>query len=365
MATINGTNGNDTLDGSAGNDSISGKKGDDWLDGANGNDSLYGNEGKDTLYGGDGNDLLDGGASNDELWGGDGSDTYVFNRGGGVDSVDHDEDDTLLFGANIRPQDIDVQTNVESVTFAIRGTKDAITLDYYFDENTGDVYVPLKAVKFADGTVWNTNKIKQLALEGDDTSQDLRGFSSDDSISGLGGDDRLVGYDGDDTLLGGAGNDDLYDGDGDDILDGGTGNDYLNGEYGDDTFVFGRGYGSDTIDNGSEGDAEGDDTLLFKSDIKVADVKVKRSDDDLVLTFKNSSKDKVTIRDYFEGIDPLENIKFADGTTWHRSKIDALVGAPATDSLVEAMAAFEPVAAGEASMSIGDASALSPVIAAV
>ena len=34
---------------------------------------------------------------------------------------------------------------------------------------------------------------------------------------------------------------------GDDILDGGAGNDTLNGGAGDDVYVYGQGYGNDTV----------------------------------------------------------------------------------------------------------------------
>ena len=47
----------------------------------------------------------------------------------------------------------------------------------------------------------------------------------------------------------GSGNDYLYGNDGDDILDGGTGNDWLYGGNGNDTYIFGKGYGNDTIED--------------------------------------------------------------------------------------------------------------------
>ena len=71
---ITGTNGNDTLNGTAGNDQISGGRG---------NDKLYGRDGDDILLGGSGRDQLDGGAGNDYLFGGSGKDTLQ--GGTGVD----------------------------------------------------------------------------------------------------------------------------------------------------------------------------------------------------------------------------------------------------------------------------------------
>ena len=66
---------------------------------------------------------------------------------------------------------------------------------------------------------------------------------------GDGGNDTINGGAGNDALYGGTGNDYLYGNDGDDILDGGEGNDYLNGGNGNDTYIFGRNYGTDIIEN--------------------------------------------------------------------------------------------------------------------
>jgi Ca2+-binding RTX toxin-like protein len=66
---IEGTDGNDTLYGSAGADTISGGKG---------SDHLYGGAGNDTLDGGLGNDVLFGGAGADQNIGGDGYDTLSY-----------------------------------------------------------------------------------------------------------------------------------------------------------------------------------------------------------------------------------------------------------------------------------------------
>lgn len=57
-------------------------------------------------------------------------------------------------------------------------------------------------------------------------------------IDAGGGNDTLIGSDFDDDLRGGAG---------DDILDGRGGNDILRGGSGFNTFVFGDGYGADTV----------------------------------------------------------------------------------------------------------------------
>lgn len=90
---LNGLGGNDVLDGGSGDDTLSGGEGNDLLGGGEGNDLLIDDAGNDTLMGASGNDtlngllgnnLLDGGEGNDVLSDGSGSDTL--NGGAGDDS---------------------------------------------------------------------------------------------------------------------------------------------------------------------------------------------------------------------------------------------------------------------------------------
>ena len=49
--------------------------------------SLIGGKGSDTLNSGNNNDTLNGGAGNDSLWGGNGADTFIYQIGGGNDTI--------------------------------------------------------------------------------------------------------------------------------------------------------------------------------------------------------------------------------------------------------------------------------------
>ena len=66
-------------------------------------------------------------------------------------------------------------------------------------------------------------------------------------INGTAGNDVIQAPPGDDIISGGAGNDTLLGSDGNDILDGGAGDDTLIGGTGSNTYVFGLGYGHDTV----------------------------------------------------------------------------------------------------------------------
>ena len=118
----------------------------------------------------------------------------------------------------------------------------------------------------------------------------------------------MYGNAGNDTLRGDKGNDTLY---------GNEGNDYLYGEEGDDTYVFNKGDGNDIIN-----DSKGNNIVKFGEGISKEDLIVKRGGDadDLVIGFKNSNTDSLTIDDVYQGgatrRHGLETIKFKfqDGT---------------------------------------------------
>lgn len=88
MATINGTNGNDSnlngtesadisIFGLGGNDYIHGNGGDDIIDAGTGNDTVFGDDGNDTILGRNGADDLHGGEGNDVIWAEAGNDTLT------------------------------------------------------------------------------------------------------------------------------------------------------------------------------------------------------------------------------------------------------------------------------------------------
>ena len=145
----------------------------------------------------------------------------------------------------------------------------------------------------------------------------LVGTSTADTLRSEGGNDLLVGKGGNDTLYGGSGNDTLH---------GGSGNDTLNGGGGADTYLFGRGSGSDTINNyDRDGVGVQADTILLGAGIGTGNVTLRRSHNDLILTI-NGTQDRLRVRDYFKGSDTsrysvVENIKFADGTVWDVSAV--------------------------------------------
>lgn len=154
---LHGYNGNDRLDGGAGNDTLGGGNGNDTLLGGTGNDSLSGDEGDDRLEGGEGNDTLDGGAGHDTLIGGAGndqlsggsneSDTYVFAKGHGQDTVSDyaysaDRGDTLRF-EGAASTDVVFTRSGNNLVVKAYGGGDQVTVNNYFGDRD------VRHVKFA------------------------------------------------------------------------------------------------------------------------------------------------------------------------------------------------------------------------
>jgi hypothetical protein len=108
MAAINGTPGNDFIEGTAEadvllgldlNDTLRGLNGDDFVHGNRGFDTVNGNRGRDTLRGGKGDDLVRGGGDDDLLFGDLDSDTLYGDRGADT-LIGGDGADLFVIGAD-------------------------------------------------------------------------------------------------------------------------------------------------------------------------------------------------------------------------------------------------------------------------
>ena len=193
--------------------------------------------------------------------------------------------------------------------------------------------------------MWDVDFVKKAVLDikgsdeddniqGCDDNESIDGAEGYDTINGNGGDDIIYGGADDDTISGGKGNDSLYGdegydklygNEGSDVLDGGTGNDFLKGEVGNDTYIFGRGYGQDTIEewDNTIGNV---DTVSFKDGILPSEVSVSRKDNNLEMLI-NGTTDKIIVKNYFSTdiVYKVEQIKFDDGTIWDAKYIENAV----------------------------------------
>ncbi|NER24167.1 MAG: calcium-binding protein [Symploca sp. SIO1C2] len=210
---INGTAGDDILEGTPGIDKIVGFGGNDILLGNEGHDFLFGNGGNDTLFGGEGDDFLLGGVGEDSLYGDDGSD----NLNGG-------EGDDRLFGGD----GSDTLVGGEGNDNFIGGTGAD-----YFDGGEGRDTVDFRTEGFAvtaDLSQSRATYINDAVVEVVETLiniERLVGTAFDDTLIGDAESNTLIGVGGNDILIGGANNDRLLGGAGADYFDGGEGNDIV------------------------------------------------------------------------------------------------------------------------------------------
>ena len=277
----------------SGNDHLYGYAGSDTLDGEGGNDVIYGYGGADTLTGGVGNDWLMGGDGNDTLNGGVGND-YLYGQGG---------DDTLNGGTGN---------------------------DRLYGGDGNDT------------------------LNGEGGHDRIYAHGGDDTLNGGSGNDWLYGQGGNDTLDGGAGDDRLYGGAGADTLNGGSGNDYLEGGAGADTYRFGKGSGSDTLNNYSASSTE-NDRVSLGTGVSADQVWLERVGNNLRLTLYETG-DKLTVRNWYSGATyRVRGFDLGNGKALLENQVD---------NLVSAMAAFSPPAAGQTSLPANYQETLNSVIAA-
>jgi trimeric autotransporter adhesin len=270
------------LNGGSGDDVLYGREGSDWLAGGADRDRLLGGAGEDILAGDGGTDVIDGGADND---------TVILRTGDGIDTVKDSGNstrDVLELGAGIADADVTViaSTSGTDFTVALASGDAAVLAGGALFQTDG-----IDEVSFGNGVVWTKGELTRLALDSIGSGQTLTGTAGAEMLRGKVGDD---------------------------VLAGGGGTDRLEGGYGSDEYRFGLGDGADEIaETGAAGDR---DTLVLGAGITAANVRVVRVDQssgDIAIEVIGTS-DRLVLRGQGSGnaAYALEEIRFADGTTW-------------------------------------------------
>jgi Ca2+-binding RTX toxin-like protein len=83
------------------------------------------------------NNTLTGNSANNVLTGLGGNDTFLYNRGGGQDTVvDNSGSDTMLFGATINPIDLVFSQSGNDLRISLHGSSDRVTIQNWFSGAT-------------------------------------------------------------------------------------------------------------------------------------------------------------------------------------------------------------------------------------
>lgn len=229
--------------------------------GTSGGDILYGVSGvanringlagDDSLYGADKDDILSGGIGNDRLEGKAGNDTYLYELGGGIDTIVETSGtstgaDVLKLGEGLNAGNVQLGREGYDLLLTFNSNDMVRIQRYFYDVNEKG---RIESIAFADGTTWDVSKIADLGYGGTSGADSFYGFTGvANRINGLDGNDMLYGADKNDVLTGGEGADKLDGRGGNDILAGGAGNDTLTGGAGSDIFrVVGPDQGVDSI----------------------------------------------------------------------------------------------------------------------
>ncbi|MEJ2619594.1 MAG: calcium-binding protein, partial [Candidatus Thiodiazotropha sp.] len=231
--TLVGYESDDRIDGAGGNDSINGMVGDDQLFGGSGNDHIDGDNGNDQLTGGTGDDRLEGGQGND---------TYFFQSGDGLDEIFDLNGNNRIEYLDLLSSQVDLNRSGDDLVITdLVGGGEITVLNQFGGINNSSEIIPIEAIQFSDGAVWDAEEILNQITNGGAGDDAIEGTSEADSIDVLDGNDDVFAHEGDDIVNGGTGDDYLFGETGNDLLIGGDGVDFVLGMEGDDYLDGGSG----------------------------------------------------------------------------------------------------------------------------
>lgn len=296
-----------------------GTNGNDKVQTENRNTYVFGQGGDDIYHGSVGNDLyfFDIYHGNDVIYDKDGSNTVEFSSYLPEDSYSVSVDPIKGFVLTNEYTDAtismpDFLTNPQNYSFIFNATSEES--NYLNNRNIiegtdeDDYYEPGDGFNIFYGNAGNDTLAGGKDMDfmyggaGDDT---LLGRNGVNVIFGEGGIDTI--YDGDDGsyLSGGEGDDFIYGGGGADVLDGGSGNDYLQGDHGGDTYIYRKGYDTDTINASSD-----DNTILIYGYRANQMINTRNVHNDLIIHFGSADSTDCLVIDHFFDCNSNRDINF-------------------------------------------------------
>ena len=263
----------------------------------------------ETIYGTNANDTIIGNKGNDTIYGYGGINTYVWNIGDGLDTIDGSGGTNhIKFGSNIKFEDLQIDyaggNHGYDAFIYIKGNKEEGILYRDFLDPQRNI----ASLIFEDGTtVTNAGATYSPELKEPDMYNNITGSIWND------------------TMLGDDENNSLSGGDGDDVLIGGKGNDTLDGGEGNNTYIWNIGDGRDeisirnsTLEN--KYGAIGISTIEFGEGISFEKLNFRGQHDKLFIYVGENDAEGIVLDEYRDKEHPVF-LKFKDGSTVNLSTI--------------------------------------------
>ena len=311
----------------------------------------------DLINAGAGDDVIAAGMGNDTVDGGIGSDRYIYELGHGTDIIFDaaGENDTIYFGWGISSENLRFNFNDSDLILSVIDSPEdrLIVQDYLNLEDSIETIeiagqsLLIPSVEVISNTVESGRLVADYSEYGEDLQFWLNSYDPNPFLeinSYMTGDIARVGLDnvGSFEINSGSGNDfiDLsYDylsddlinaGAGDDVIAAGMGNDTIDGGIGSDRYIYELGHGTDVIF-----DSAGiEDSIYFGWGITLDSLSLEFNDNDLTFHVIDSAEDSITIKDYVNSPDSIENIDI-NGQVFSLEEVIALKSEPELQTIGE------------------------------
>ena len=286
----------------------------------------------DEINAGAGDDSIAAGRGNDTINGGRGSDRYIFRLGDGVDTIfdSAGQNDTIYLDWGITFDNLRFNFDERDLVISLSDSpEDRLIIDNYVNslDSIETIEVEGRNLSIPLVSLINNNaRESQLVANYSDYTEDLEfilnphdAYPSLDIRSLPTGDKARVGIEQVESfeINSGSGNDFIetgYDyfsddeinaGAGDDMIVAGWGNDTIDGGEGSDRYFYQLGHGVDVIfDSAGE-----KDTIYFDWEITLDSLDLYSDDRDLTISLIDSPEDYITIKNYVDSVDSIENIE--------------------------------------------------------
>ncbi|MEI7473363.1 MAG: calcium-binding protein [bacterium] len=141
--------------------------------------TVIGTEKNDVFTGYNGDDVYYAAKGYDRIKDYSGNDTYLFNKGDDWDSItDSSGEDKIVFGNDIKKEDIEISKDFNNLNIAIKGTNDGITVVDWFQKEKYQI----ETIQFNDGTLITNDQInhiiQQMTAYTPDTTIDIANLNT-------------------------------------------------------------------------------------------------------------------------------------------------------------------------------------------